>query len=100
MGYSRQEYKFVKFVRSKNKTKKYSAILENKKTKRQVKVNFGAIKPNGIPYEQYKDSTGLGLYSKYNTNDKERRDRYRARHRNDNLQDYSPGYFAWKFLWT
>jgi hypothetical protein len=95
MGYSKQEYKFVRFVKSKNKRKKYSAILQNKKTKREVKVDFGAIKP----YEQYKDSTGLGLYSKYGHNDKKRRDSYRARHKNDNLQDYSACWFAWKYLW-
>ena len=99
MGYSKQEYKFVRFIKSKNKRKKYSAILQNKKTKREVKVDFGAIKPDGTPYEQYKDSTGLGLYSKYNHNDKKRRDSYRARHKNDNLNEYSAGYFAWHFLW-
>lgn len=99
MGYSKQEYKFIRFVRSKNKSKKYSAILQNKKTKRQVKVDFGSIKADGTPYEQYKDSTGLGLYSKYNHNDEKRRDRYKARHKNDNLNEYSAGYFAWKYLW-
>ena len=99
MGYSKEDYKFVKFIKSKNKLKKYSAILQNKKTKKEVKVDFGAIKPNGTPYSQYKDRTGLKIYSSYDNNDKTRMERYKKRHRNDNLNEYSPGYFAWKFLW-
>jgi len=98
MGYSKQEYRFVRFEKSKNKTKKYTAIIQNKKTKREVKVNFGAIKTNGEPYSQYKDKA-LGIYSKYNHNDKERRARYKARHKNDNLHEFSAGYFAMKYLW-
>ena len=94
MGYSKQEYKFVKFVKSKNPKKKYDAILQNKKTKREVRVPFGQI-----GYEQYNDKTGLGLYSKYDHKDKKRRDSYRARHKNDNLNEYSPGFFSWRFLW-
>ena len=94
MPYSKKEYTFVKFERSHLPNKKYNAILKNKKTGREVKVPFGARN-----YEQYKDSTGLGLYSNKDHGDKKRRAAYRARHRNDNLTDYSPGHFSWYFLW-
>jgi hypothetical protein len=100
--YSRKEYKFIKFEKSDRKDKKYNAILENKQTGRQVKVPFGAIKPDGTPYEQFKDSTGLGLYSKYSHGDKMRKRRYRNRHSKEKAsfrEYYSPGYFSWYFLW-
>ena len=99
MTYSKVDYKFVRFVKSDRKGKKYKAILKNKQTGREVGVHFGAIKPDGTPYEQYKDSTGLGLYTRYNHNDKQRRKRYHERHKKDNLTDYTPGYFAYHFLW-
>lgn len=94
MGYPKKQYKLIGFERSHIKTKKYNAILLNKKTGRNVRVPFG-----GRGYEQYKDSTGLGLYSKYDHADKNRRRLYRARHKNDNLKDYGPGYFSWYYLW-
>lgn len=100
--YKKSEYKFLRFEKSKTKGKKYDAILQNKETKREVKVSFGAIKPNGVPYPQFKDSTGLGLYSKYNHNDKQRKARYRNRHSKEKpsfREYYSPGYFAWFKLW-
>ena len=94
VSYSKKDYKFLRFEKSHLKTKKYNAVLENRKTKREVRVPFGASS-----YEQYKDSTGLGLYSSKNHNDKKRRASYRSRHKNDNLNDYSPGFFSWNFLW-
>ena len=100
VSYKKADYKIVKFQRSSLKTKKYTVILMNKKTQKQVKVNFGAIKKDGTPYQQYEDRTPLKLFSKYDHKDKDRRNRYRDRHKNDNLQDYSPGYFSWKYLWT
>jgi len=100
--YSKKEYKFVKFEKSDRKGKKYNAILENRETKRQVKVPFGAIKPNGTPYPQYKDSTGIGAFSKYDTMDKNRRRLYRQRHSKEKpsfREFYSPGFFSWFRLW-
>ena len=99
MSYSKRDYSFVRFVKSNRKDKKYKAILKNKKTGREVGVHFGAIKQDGTPYEQYKDSTGLGLYTKYNHNDKQRQQRYRTRHHKDNLTDYTAGHFSYYFLW-
>lgn len=97
--YPKKEYNFIKFVKSDKKTKKYYALLENKKTKRNVKVYFGGIKSSGIPYQQYKDITGLNVYSEYNHLDKARRTRYRKRHAKDINKAYSPSWFSLKFLW-
>jgi len=93
--YSKAEYKLKGFEKAKAKHKKYTAILENKKTKKQVKINFGDIR-----YQQFKDTTGLGLYSNKNHGDKKRRASYRARHAKD-IKDgfYSAGYFSMRFLW-
>ena len=93
--YSKKEYSFVKFQKSSRPEKKYMAILQNKKTKRQVKVHFGAKK-----YSQYRDATGLGLYSHKNHNDPERRKRYIARHQKWVDNNYwSPALFSMKYLW-
>ena len=69
-------------------------------------IHFGAI-VNGKPMGQFKDSTGLGLYSKYDHLDKKRRASYRARHKAIKLNDGSPAYknkeqaayYAWHLLW-
>lgn len=100
--YSKKDYKFVKFEKSDKPDKKYKAILKNKTTGREVKIYFGGIKKDGTPYEQFKDSTGLGLYSKYDHNDKQRKARYRNRHSKEkpSFKDYySAGYFSWYKLW-
>jgi serine protease inhibitor ecotin len=95
--YDITKYKFIKFKQSDKKKpgKKYMAILENKKTNRIVKVHFGDKK-----YQQYKDSTGLGLYSHLDHKDKKRRDAYRKRHKGFLRRGYySPGMFSYRFLW-
>lgn len=92
----------MKFEKSDRKDKKYSVITPLGK-----KIHFGAIR-NNIPMEQYRDSTGLGLYSKYDHNDKDRRNRYLARakgikDKNGNLtwkDKESANYYSIKFLWT
>jgi hypothetical protein len=94
--YSDKQYKFVKFERSKNLEAKYDAILENKQNKRRVRVPFG-----NRSYEQWRDTTGLKLYSHLDHNDQRRRASYRARHGAQGYQNrkYSPAYFSWNFLW-
>lgn len=87
------EYVFVEFVKSKTKNKKYDAILKHKKTKKTKTIPFGDLR-----YEQYKDKA-LGLYSHKDHNDKKRREAYRTRHRGEENEKYSSGYFAWKYLW-
>lgn len=90
----------VDFKVSTRKNKKYMVKVGNKW------VHFGAI-VNGKPMGQFKDITGLGVYSKYDHGDKKRRDAYRARHKAIKLKDGTPAYknkksgsyWSWKYLW-
>jgi len=88
------DYKLLKFARSHSRGKKYDAILVNRRTRKEKRVPFGAL-----GYEQYRDSTGLGLYSRSNHGDLKRRKRYRRRHAGENTRKFSSGYFSWKYLW-
>ena len=88
------------FMKSSRANKKYMTLTDGKW------IHFGSIK-NGVPQAQFKDSTGFNLYSKYDHNDIQRRDRYRARHRAIKLKDgtlayktkHSPAWFSDRFLW-
>ena len=53
-----KEYKLINFEKSLTRNKKYNAILQNKSNGKLVKIPFGDNR-----FEQFKDSTGLGLYS-------------------------------------
>lgn len=90
------KYMFVSFKKSNNKIKKYDAILRNKTTGKTRAVPFGSRIPL---MEQYKDNTGLGLYSKLDHNDKKRRDNFRKRHDCKNAKKYSSNYFSCEYLW-
>ena len=57
------------------RTKKYTALVEDKETKKTRKISFGAR-----DYEQYKDSTPLKLYKNKDHGDAERRRNYFSRH--------------------
>jgi len=94
--YPPDKYTFVKFERSKTTGKKYDAILRNKATGRTKKISFGAK-----GYAQYKDSTGLKLYSSQDHLDPERRKRYQKRHEGEGnaSRKYSAGWFATNYLW-
>lgn len=91
------------FQKSSNPKKKYdvfiSAELWNKKrpnspTNRPYKkISFGAT-----GYEQFKDNTPLGIYSKLNHLDKNRREKYYKRHGKE-AKIFSPKYFSHKYLW-
>ena len=71
--------------------KKYNAILnDNGKIK---KVSFGHQ-----DFQQYKDSTGLNLYSHLDHLDKKRRELYYKRHNKD-FPKFSADYFSKKYLW-
>lgn len=76
------DFTVISITKSKNKLKKYDAIIEYRNGIRK-KVSFGAIKKDGTPYEQYRDMTPLRLYSDYDHNDRERKQRYLARHKNN-----------------
>lgn len=95
LKYPKSEYTLEGFEKARAKGKKYTAIIRNKTTGRKKKINFGAS-----DMEQYKDSTGLGLYSSKDHGDKKRRDNYRKRHKTYYSPDhYSPAFFSWKYLW-
>jgi len=89
-----ERFKLLRFEKAKALNKKYSAILEDSKTGRTKRVNFGDSR-----YEQFKDSTGLGLYSHKDHNDPIRRRNYQARHAKTALVKWSPSWFSMKYLW-
>ena len=62
-------------IRKGPKHKKYTAIVKHKITKMERIIHFGA---NG--YQQYRDSTPLKLYKKYDHGDIKRMRRYYSRH--------------------
>lgn len=95
--YSEKDYYLIGFEKSSNKLKKYSAILEHKKTKKRVKVHFGAIHESGIPYTQFHDR--IGLYKKYDHNDERIRQLYINRHQHDINKAFAPSYFSLNYLW-
>lgn len=85
--------------KSTRKNKKYMIdLIDHKTGKKKRTIHFGAIKKDGTPYEQFKDSTGLGLYSKYDHNDKERKARYYKRHKRK-YGRYSADALSKRYLW-
>lgn len=87
-------FKLIKFQVSERKGKKYDAIIQDTKTKKLIKVPFGAL-----GYQQYKDSTGVGAYTHLDHNDPKRRDNYRKRHESNMNVKWSPGWFSANYLW-
>jgi len=67
------------------KNKKLRVVINGKK------IDFGGIRPNGVPYEDFTTH-----------NDEERKQRYLQRHRkNEDWNDlYSSGYWAKSLLWN
>lgn len=80
----REVYEIRKSTR---KHKKYMAIFATGPA-----IHFGDNR-----YEQYKDSTHLGLYSHLNHLDKDRRRRYYSRH--GTAKKHSAKWFSHKYLW-
>lgn len=89
------KFRLLRFERSKNPKKKYDAIIEEVKTKRTQRVPFGQI-----GYSQYKDVTGLKLYSRLDHGDEERRKNYLARHEKTRHKKWSPSWLSAVFLWN
>jgi hypothetical protein len=87
-------FKLVKFQKSKTKGKKYDAIIEDTTNKKRMRVPFGAI-----GYEQYRDDTGLKLYTRYDHLDKERKKNYLKRHQSTRFKKWSPSWFSAVYLW-
>ena len=97
MKYPKSNYSFVGFEPSRRKNKKYDAILMNRDTGKNVRVPFGDSR-----YEQFRDNTGLGLFSHMDHGDNIRKRNYWDRHRreiNDGIDNYTAGSFALKYLW-
>lgn len=86
----------VKFFKSDRKGKKYMVVYDGKK------IHFGDSN-----MQQYKDSTGLGLYSHLDHNDNERRRLYRTRaskitNKEGKLTYNNPSssnYYSYWYLW-
>lgn len=97
--YPTDEWKIIRFQRSENKKKKYDVILSNIETGERIKMSFGAIRDNGIPYDQFKDNTPLGLYTKFDHGDKKRLKNYYARHGRIDSRYWSPDLLSKLFLW-
>ena len=72
-----KSYKLLGFEQGKG-NKKYNAVLQDKKIKNIIHVAFGD-----------------NIY-----NDIKRKNNYRTRHKHDKLNEYSPGFFSWYFLWN
>lgn len=94
MDIQSDRFRHIRFERSKVRGKKYDAIIEDKITKRQQRVPFG-----DVSYQQYRDTTGLKLYSRLDHNDPKRRVAYKARHENTRHKKFSSSWYADRFLW-
>lgn len=89
------QFRLLRFERSRTKNKKYDAIIEDVKTKRTQRVPFGQI-----GYSQYLDSTGKKLYSRNDHKDLERRKNYLARHEKTRHKKFSSSWLSATFLWS
>ena len=98
--YKKSDYNLINIQKSDNKGKKYTAVIQQKPSGKIKYIHFGAIKQDGTPYPQYKDSTKLKLYKKYDHGDKKRKDNYIARHRGFIKPGYySAGQMSMDYLW-
>jgi len=90
-------FKLIGFRKSTRKHKKYDGILGDEKG------NFIFVPFGSLNYEQFKDTTGLGLYSSKDHLDKDRQKAYKARHGGASHKShtirYTPAWFSWNFLW-
>lgn len=75
--------------------KKYTVFYRNKNNGKEGKVSFGSTTKK---YAQFKDSTGLGLYSKQDHGDIERRVNYWKRQKPD-LSRFNANTLSAIFLW-
>lgn len=83
-SYSPINHKLYYLYKSSNKNKKFDIYIENPKTGRIKKISFGAV-----GYEDYTIHK-----------DKDRRTRYRTRHKHDKIDDpMSPGFWSYWILW-
>jgi len=93
--YSKKEYKFIKFEKSSKRGKMYNGVIQNKKTKKIVRIPFGSSL-----HQNFHDKTGLNAFPHLIHGETKRRRLFRARHKGF-LRDgyYSGSYFSYNFLW-
>lgn len=72
--------------------KKYNALIYDDSGNLIKKIPFGDKR-----YQQFHDK--IGLYKHLDHHDNKRRLNYQSRHKNDKLNEFSPGYFSWHYLW-
>lgn len=72
--------------------KKYDVYFIHPTTGRTCHVSFG-----DTAYQQFHDK--IGYYSSLDHLDQKRRTKYRLRHKNDDLDHPTPGYFSYYYLW-
>lgn len=93
--FSKKDYDFVRFEKSKAKDKMYTAVLINKKTGRIKRIHFGDANMSN-----FHDKTGLNLYPHLIHGDDKRRANYRARAKGKLKKGYySASAFSYYFLW-
>jgi hypothetical protein len=81
----------IKFEEGKG-NKKYNALIYDNLGNLIKKIPFGDRR-----YQQFHDT--IGLYKHLDHNDERRRLNYQKRHKNDKLNELSPGYFSYYYLW-
>jgi len=93
--YTKTDHKLIGFQKARRRNTMYNALLQRKSDKKIIRIPFG-----DSTMENYQDLTGLNLYPHLIHGDKERRRRFRARHKGF-LKDgyYSPAYFSYYYLW-
>lgn len=107
LGGGRMKERIVKFMRGTKKEKKYTVVVENRRTKKRRRISFGAV-----GYQQYKDRTPLKLYKKGDHGDRKRMENYFNRHsgtknraqaiRKEKRKSkgyYNPKILSHEFLW-
>lgn len=93
--YKKSDYNLVNIQKSDRAGKKYTAVIQQKRGKIKY-IHFGAL-----GYQQYRDSTKLKLYKKFDHGDKKRKDNYVARHQGFIKPGYySAGQMSMDFLWS
>lgn len=86
--------KLTGFEVSKRKHKKYTALVLNTKTNRIKRIHFGDRR-----YQHYRDRTPLKKFQHLDHLDRKRRIRFRKRFQKMSQREFSPAYFALKYLW-
>ena len=86
-------WKIVRFDVPRQGFKKYIAVLQDPHGHTR-RVRFGDRR-----YQQFHDQ--IGHYRRLDHGDPRRRQAYRARHAGEGRRDrkFSPGWFAWHYLW-